>query len=91
MVGVVTKLMTAICSILTQVFCLEPGIPKEPEYQVEAVEDSMSLDSLISELEKTEATNSVPTATPKPAMQESVFVKLANRIKVSCLRTVIFE
>ena len=54
---------------------------------VEMVEDSNSLDSLISELEKSEASQqssaSTQTSTPKPPLQkESVFVRLANRIKV---------
>lgn len=54
---------------------------------VEIVEDSNSLDSLISELEKSEASQqssstSTQTSTPKPPLQkESVFVRLANRIK----------
>ncbi len=50
------------------------------------VEDAMSLDTLISELEKDENSqhNSVQASTPKPSLQkESVFVRLANRIKVS--------
>lgn len=52
---------------------------------IENVEDNLSLDSLISELEKSEYSqpNSAPMSTPKPTSQkESVFVRLANRIKV---------
>lgn len=61
---------------------------KDTEHSVEIMEDSSSLDSLISELEKSEdsqqgVSTSQQTSTPKPHLQkESVFVRLANRIKV---------
>lgn len=62
----------------------ETEVAKESDHLNETIEDPTSLDSLISELEKTEATNSAHTVPPKPTMQkESVFVKLANRIKVA--------
>lgn len=61
---------------------------KETETNVGIPEDTIYLDSLISELEKTEdsqqgSLNSIQTSVPKPVLQkESVFVRLANRIKV---------
>lgn len=55
------------------------------DHNAEIPEDTISLDTLISELEKTEDSqqNSIQTSIPKPTVQkESVFVRLANRIKV---------
>lgn len=64
---------------------------KDVDRSAEIVEDSSSLDSLISELEKSEdiPSASPQTSTPKPPLQkESVLVRLANRIKVRILEVI---
>lgn len=48
----------------------------------ETTGDPLSLDSLFSELEKAVVPNLPIPATVSPPQKESVFVRLANRIKV---------
>lgn len=64
----------------------DSGAGIEQGHGAEISDDGVAIDSLISEWEKSEGAQPVQSATAasKPIQQkESVFVRLANRIKVS--------
>lgn len=66
----------------------DTGAGIDQGHGAEVTDDSMAIDSLISEWEKSEGAQPVQSATApsKPIPQkESVFVRLANRIKVSII------